>query len=363
MTEVNLGRVVTFIPGIRLERTYLKYDAYIADAVSESENMYAPVEFKDTTAKNLYYNFLPQIHLRIKPTKWFDIRLAYTNTLSRADYNQLAPKELVDVTSQKVVLGNTELKPAASENFDVILTFFNQRFGLITFGAFHKNIEGFLWNRQALVRAGTDTDPELLKLANSTLGYTVNYPLNNKNLSTISRIEFDLQPNLNFLPVKGFVFSANFTLMQSRTTYSETLITRALNPDYGVIPGAPRVIFINHDTGYVDRVLSQPNYLANAALGYDNKKIGLSVRLSFNFQDFILTREQRRPDGADREGTLEFYRFDFQLNQRITKKLYINANMANIFNQPDRSVRLITGYIKEIEYYGYLAQLGLKFKL
>ena len=138
---------------------------------------------------------------------------------------------------------------------------------------------------------------------------------------------------------------------------------RALNPDYRVIPGAPRIIFVNHDTGYVDRVLSQPNYLANASVGYDNKKIGLSVRLSFNFQDFILTREQRRPDGADREGTLEFYRFDFQLNQRITKWLYFESNVANMFNQPDRSVRIITGYIKEIEYYGLLAQFGLKFKL
>ncbi len=363
MSEFNIGRYVTFIPGIRAERTYLKYKAYMADNVSESENEYALVEFKDTTAKNLYWNFLPQIHLRIKPTKWFDIRLAYTNTLSRADYNQLAPKKLIDATNQEVTLGNTELKPAASENFDIIFTFFNQRYGLFTVGAFRKNIEGFIWTRQARILAGTDTDPVLLGLSNSTRGYSVTYPMNNKNLSTISGIEFDLQPNLNFLPVKGFVFSANFTLMRSRTTYSETLIVRALNPDYGKVPGAPRIIFINYDTGYVDRVLSQPNYLVNAALGYDNKKIGLSVRISFNFQDFILIREQRRPDGADREGTLEFYRFDFQFNQRITKRLYINGNIANMFNQPDRSVRLITGYIKEIEYYGMIAQLGLKFKL
>ncbi len=362
MTELNFGRYVTFIPGIRLEKTYLKYDAYIADAVPESENMYAPVEFKDTSAQNEYYNLLPQIHLRIKPTSWFDIRLAYTNTLSRADYNQLAPKELINVTNQSVVLGNTELQPAKSENFDIIFTFFNQRFGLLTLGAFHKNIEGFLWNRTALIRAGTDTDPELLKLPNSTLGYSVDYPLNNKNLSTIRGLEFDLQSNLVFLPVKGFVFNANFTIMKSQTTYSETLIQRALNPDFGVVPGAPRVILVNYDTGYVDRVLSQPNYLANFGLGYDNNKIGLSVRLSFNFQDFILIREQRRPDGADREGTLEFYRWDFQLNQRIIKNLYLNANVANIFNQPDRSVRLITGYIKAVEYYGYLAQLGLRYR-
>lgn len=362
MSELNIGKYITFIPGIRFEKTYLKYKAHIADAIPDSDNMEEAVEFKDTTAQNNYYNFLPQIHLRIKPTSWFDIRLAYTNTLSRADYNQLAPKELVYVTDMKVVLGNTELKPAASENFDIIFTFYNQRFGLLTLGAFQKNIENFLWNRTALIRAGTDTDPELLKLANSTLGFSVEYPLNNKNRSTIKGLEFDLQTNLDFLPVKGFVFNMNFTIMESETKYTETLIERAYNPDYGVVPGAPRIVFLNHDTAYVDRLLSQPNYLANAGIGYDNKKIGLSVRLSFNFQDNILIREQRRPDGADREATLEFYRWDFQLNQRIFKKLSLHANVANIFNQPDRSIRLITGYITEIEYYGYLAQIGLKYK-
>lgn len=364
MSEINFGKYITFIPGVRYEKTYLKYDAKIAEALPDGENQEQdlPEEmFQDTTASNSYHNFLPQIHLRIKPASWFDIRLAYTNTLSRADYNQLAPKEIVNSTAQTVKLGNTLLKPAASENFDIIFTLYQQRFGLLTVGAFKKNIEGFLWNRTALIRTGTDTDPELLQLANSTVGYQVTYPVNNNNMSTIKGLEFDLQTNLDFLPIKGFVFNANFTIMESETQYSETLIERVANPDYPEIPGTPRAIFVNKDTAYVDRLLSQPNYLANIGIGYDNKKWGTSVRLSFNYQDDILIREQRRPDGADREGTLEFQRWDFQLNQRITKKLSLNANVSNIFNEPDRSIRLITGYYTELEYYGSMAQLGIKY--
>jgi outer membrane receptor protein involved in Fe transport len=168
---------------------------------------------------------------------------------------------------------------------------------------------------------------------------------------------------MDFLPVKGFVLNLNFTLMESETKYPEVLVIRALNPDYGTVPGAPRIIFINQDTAYVDRLISQPSYLANVGLGYDNKKLGFSARLSFNYQDNILTKEQRRPDGADREGTLAFYRWDFQMNQRITKRLSLNANIANITNQPDQSSRLITGYLTKIEYYGFMAQLGLRFDL
>jgi TonB-dependent receptor len=363
MSEINIGKYITFIPGVRIEQTDIEYEAYIADAIPDDLGLPSEVNFRDTLATNSYRNILPQIHLRIMPTDWFDIRMAYTNTLSRPDYNQLAPKKIINPTGRTVDLGNTSLNPAKSENFDLIFTLFRPNFGLFTIGGFYKEIDGFLWNRDAIVVAGTETDPEVLSLPESTRGFEVEYPLNNTNLSTIRGLEIDVQSNMNFLPIKGFVFNFNLTLMESETKYNEALIIRTLNPDFGVVPGAPRILLVNQDTAYVDRLLQQPSYLLNAGIGYDNRDWGLSVRLSFNYQDDILIREQRRPDGADREGTVEFYRWDFQLNQKITKRLSLNANVANIFNQPDKSVRLITGYIRDLEYYGLMAQVGLRYNL
>jgi TonB-dependent receptor len=361
MSEINFGDLVTFIPGIRYEKTGIEYLAYIAESIPESESAEYDVDFQDTTATNSYGYLFPQLHLKIQPFQWFDIRLAYTHTMSRPDYNQLAPKKIISVASRRINMGNTRLKPALSKNYDLILSFYKPRLGLLTLGGFFKDIEGFLWTREALVVSGTRTDPDVINVPRSTLGYDVIYPLNNTERSTIKGIELDIQSNLNFLPVKGFILNMNFSAMESETRYLETLIKRQLNPDYGTVPGAPRVIFVNQDTAYVDRLLSQPSYLANIGFGYDNQDIGLSVRLSFNFQDDILTREQRRPDAADREGTLEFYRWDFQFSQRITKRLSLNGNVANIFNRPDQSIRLLTGYIRDIEYYGYMTQIGLKY--
>lgn len=363
MTELKFGEHVTLTPGIRYEKTDIRYEAYIAEEFPASESTPIDVPFRDTTAINSYHHFLPQIHLKIKPADWFDIRLAYTNTLSRPDYNQLAPKKIINLQSETVNLGNTSLKPALSRNYDLVLTFYKQKYGLLTFGAFYKDIRDFIWNKQALVLAGTATDPDVLEIPRSALGFTAYYPLNNPNKSSIKGFEVDLQSNMSFLPVKGFVFNMNFTLMDSQTKYPEVLVARALNPDYGVVPGASRIILINQDTAYVDRLLAQPSYLANIGLGYDNKNIGLSVRLSYNFQDDILIKEQRRPDGADREGTKAFSRWDLQINQRITKRLTFSGNIANIFNQPDCSERLITGYIRKLEYYGYMAQIGFKYDL
>ncbi len=363
MTELKIGKYITFIPGIRYEKTSIKYESYIAEDFPASESIPVSVFFQDTIGRNTYSHLLPQIHLQIKPTNWFDIRLAYTNTLSRPDYDQLAPKKIINVNSRIIELGNTELKPALSRNYDLILTFYKQKYGLLTLGAFYKDIQDFLWNKQALVLADSKTDPDVLGIPQSSLGFTVYYPVNNSNRSSIKGFEVDIQSNMDFLPIKGFVLNLNLTLLESKTKYPEVLVQRTANPDFGVIPGAPRVKFTNKDTAYVDRLLSQPTYLANAGLGYDNKKIGLSARLSFNFQDDILTKEQRRPDGADREGTLAFYRWDFQMNQRITKRLSFTANVSNIFNQPDQSSRLLTGYITKLEYYGYMVQAGIRFNL
>jgi TonB-dependent receptor len=361
MSEINIGEFITFIPGVRYEKTNIEYGAYIAEEITEDERTPIEVDFRDTLATNQYMHILPQIHLRIKPTDWFDIRLAYTNTLSRPDYGQLAPKRLINMTTKKVSMGNTGLNPALSRNYDVILTFYKQKYGLLTLGAFYKDIDGFLWTRDAMIVAGTATDPSNLKLPESTLGFDITYPLNSPNRASIKGFELDLQSNMDFLSIKGFVFNLNLSLMNSTTKYSETLKLRTLNPDYGKIPGVPRVIFVNYDTAYVDRLLKQPGYLANIGLGYDNKKIGLSVRMSVSYQDEILTREQRRTDGADRGMTTAFNRWDFQMNQRITKRLSLNANIANMFNRPDKSIRCITGYIENLEYYGATAQVGLRY--
>jgi TonB-dependent receptor len=361
MATIKIGNYVQFIPGIRHERSHVRYTAASGAVPTSEVGDQVEYYFKDTTATNTYHHLLPQIHLKIEPFKGFDIRLAYTNTLSRPDYDQLAPKKLIKHGSKRVELGSVDLKPAHSRNYDLILTYYNQRVGLLSAGAFYKTIDGFLWTRNALILANTQTAPENFGLQPWTLGWNVIYPLNNENTSNIKGIEVDAQTNLDFLPApfNRFILNMNFTLMDSKMNFNETLIKRVSNPDFGVVPGAPRIKSVNADTIYIDRMLHQPSYLANIALGYDQG--GFSARLSFNYQDDILTKEQRRPDGADRQGTQSFSRWDFQISQKLTKKLSLYGNMANITNQPDRQVQLINNYYTKLEYYGFTALVGLKY--
>jgi TonB-dependent receptor len=367
MSEIRLGKYVTFIPGIRFENTYTRYSGYIAQNIEMYDDADLETFYQDTTAKNTYLNILPQIHLKVSPFEWFNIRLAYTNTISRADYDRLVPRLIINTDDDQVTMGDTKLKPALSENYDVILSFYEKKFGLLTLGLFHKNIENFLYSRTAFILEHTEdtrstTDPDDFGLpATVTNGWTINYPLNNPYIAKITGFELDLQSNLRFLPVKGFVLNMNFSYMKSQTSYMDTKLGRIKNPDPS--NGMGRFLRTNIDTAHVDRLLKQPAYLANIGLGYDNREIGLSTRLSFSYQDDILDNAPKRNDKADRDETLAYYRYDFQASQKLYKRLYMYCNVANIFNQPDRRIRTVTGYYRDLEYYGTRFQLGLRYRL
>jgi TonB-dependent receptor len=364
MAELNVGKWFTFTPGLRYDYTFMKYGGFSGDNIPSDLTVESTVTYEWNEESNDYAYWLPQIHLRLKPTNWFDVRLALTQTLSRPDFDLLSPRTQVIATQQFVNYSRTNLRPAKSTNYDAIATFYHQKWGLLTIGGFYKKIDDFIFVRNAVIKKGSDTDSETLGISSAFEGFTIQYPLNNPHPAYLWGIEFDVQTSLKNLDGfwKGIVISANMSFMKSQTKYNETLITRIANPDYGK-PGNTegRFIKINNDTTYTDRLLNQPSVLANVSLGYDYRKF--SARLSYSYQDDILITEQHRADGADKETTLGFSKWDLQLNQKISKRVRVFANVSNIFNAPDISVRTITGYVKTIEYYGFTTNLGIKIAL
>lgn len=363
MTEVNFGKYITFIPGVRYDYSFLKYDAYSGENVpeedSESEDL-PPIEWTSDNEKFDY--FLPQIHLRIMPHEWFDIRLAYTHTLSRPDYNLLAPRTLIAPTTRTVTWQRTNLKPVLSKNYDVILTFYQPDYGIFSISGFYKKIDNFIYTRSAYLLEGTDTDPGNFDLSTAYSSYAINYPLNSPHTADLKGIEFDLQLQLRKLEnlMKGFVLSANMTFMDSKMNYFETLRGRVRNPDFVIGENSP-FLPVNTDVVYTDRLLNQPSTLFNISLGYDYRRF--SGRVSCNYQDGVLVSEQHRPDGADKESTRAFTKFDAQFKYNISSQLAIYATMANFTNSTDRKRRDITNFPSRVEYYGSAFYIGLKYDI
>lgn len=373
MAEINFGKYVKFIPGVRFEETYVNYSGYQSilgrsqEEIEEDEDRTVEIFdlFTEINADNSYLNVLPQIHLKIKPFDWLDLRLAYTNTISRPSYSELSPKLSVEPAKigHEIRKGDTNLNPALSRNLDLILTFYKKKVGLISLGLFRKDIEGFIYRRNSRIIPGTAVDvsnfglPE--EITSKVKKGTINYVLNNPNDAKLVGLEFDLQSNMLFLPVDGFVFNFNFTLMQSELGYN---FVYQLDKQVGIDPVTflPIFEFNDVDTVLFDRMLKQPGYLGNIGIGYDNNKIGLSTRLSFSYQDDILTHEPAALDDRNLRITDAYYRIDFQGTQRLYKGLSLFFNISNMFNQPDRAVQIANGFNTQVESYGANYRVGLR---
>ena len=358
MSELNIGDMITFIPGVRYDYTYMRYTGYSGSNVDNSESNEQQFDYHESTDDNKFGYLLPQIHLRIKPLSWMDVRLAYTHTLSRPDYGDLSPRTIIYPSTNTITWSRTNLKPALSRNSDITISFYPNNLGLFTISAFHKSISNFNYSRTAVILDGTATQAENFELAPVYNGAVITYPLNSPTMATIYGFEVEAQMNFhtfdNFL--KGFVLTANLTWMNSSMDYQTTNIKRAKDPT-----GESLFINVNEDVAYNDRLINQPTWLANMSLGYDYKKF--SARISGNFQDGVLVTPQQRKDAADKEITSPFFKLDAQFKYNVSKKLSLYASWSNITRSMDKKVRYITDYPIKTEYYGSTAYLGIKYDL
>lgn len=363
MGEFNFGRWCTFIPGVRYDYTEMAYNAYSGASVNDSEATEQQFGFDPTADSQSFGYLLPQIHLKVMPTEWMDIRMAYTQTLSRPDYDKLSPRTLIYPTANAITWSRTNLKPAISENMDLTMSFYPNNWGLFTIGAFYKNISNFIYTRQAVILKNSATDPSVFDLDPTYAGATITYHLNSPSDARIFGVELDAQIQFhrfdNFL--KGLVLSANLTWMSSRMDYHVTNLIRDKNPNY--VPGSSEPMFtiINEDVSYTDRLLDQPSWLCNVSVGYDYKKF--SARVSCNYQDGVLLTAQQRSDAADKVITAPFLKLDSQFKYTLNKWVSVYASWSNMNFAIDRRVRYVTQYPQKTEYYGTTAYLGLKINL
>ncbi|MFV1981261.1 MAG: TonB-dependent receptor domain-containing protein, partial [Rhodothermia bacterium] len=338
MMELNLGSRIMFLPGVRYEYTNTEYTSVFGRPGGSEDGEGNIIGRTDTTGGQSYGEWLPMIHLRVKPADWFDLRLATTRTLSRPNYFNLVPWERLDFFASNVERGNAELKHATAWNYDAYLSFYN-RWGLFSVGGFFKNI----WDID-YIRSSRITEGELN-------GFTLTQPENAIGKSKVIGVEFDVQTNLNWLPspLDGIVLFMNYSLIDSETPYPVLKIgPRSPDP-----PFKPTFI----DTVRAGKMPGQADYLANIAVGYE--KGGFSGRVAVVFQgrslQFVGTREEL--DGFTRA----YARWDFTLQQKLAAGFSLFTNVNNFTNRPDGAFLANEDFPTREEFFGWSADLGVRF--
>ena len=353
LAELKLGKYVTLYPGVRYENFEIDYDSFSTERFGPN-----PEDFRNEAVRENGIegaNWFPQLHVRVKPTDWLDIRLARTESIIYPDYRAISPYIYYDsFGGPDLELGNTELIPALAENYDAYVSVYKNKLGLFTAGYFYKEIDNLIVASTFRAK-DSETVNNRFDLT-QTQQTNITTWINLDATSTVKGFELDWQTNFWYLPsfLKGLVLSINYTHIDSETSYPfQTSVKNGTGP-------FAQTVFV--DSTRVGSMPNQPDDVFNFTVGYDIG--GFSARLSYVFTDNVLIGVNRTFDELD-SFTGAYKRWDFTAYQQLPwlegrLQLYLNAN--NITNTPDRAFTSELQRLSSVEYYGRTMDVGLRYK-
>jgi len=362
MPTITIGKEITFIPGVRYEHEETRYNG-----IRGNENLQIAVGkgyvYYDTTVTRKNDFVLPMIHLKYKPVDWFDVRLSYTQTLARPDYNEFLPSW--NIYMDGIDYSNPNLKSAKSENYDLYFSFYGNKIGLFTIGLFSKKIKDLVFSQSEIIISDSMAVEKYGLLQSLTgqdpirfVGKPIASYINNPNDVNVRGIEVEWQSNLWYLPgfLKNIVFDINYTYTYSNTKYPRTV------PIIQIVPspfGNREKVVGNRDSSYSAPLLFQPDNILNITLGYDYE--GFSIRTSMQYKSQIFSQNDWRPEL--RGFTSGFSLFDLAVSQKLPiEGLQIYGNLNNISKVIESDYNVGTGYMTNKEYYGMSGSLGFKYE-
>ncbi|HRN61143.1 MAG TPA: TonB-dependent receptor, partial [Luteimonas sp.] len=317
---------VTVIPGVRMEHTKGSYAAHGFDL--EDASLDQPF---NVFGSRSYTDFFPGINVRWDAGEHFVVRGAITRAIGRPAYESLAPFveiEGVNSIEPEVTMGNPDLEPLYSTNFDFSVEYYVGNRGLLSAAVFYKDIKNPIYEV-------TRTDQDGVFGGISLTGAEVS-TWTNASKATVSGIELNAQYELSFLPspFDGFSVGANLTFVDSE---AEGLPERT------------------------DKVplMSQSDRVASAQIAYE--KYGFSARLAYTYRSAMLDEvHEDDPDGDIYWDSLKQWdiKFGYEINPRWS--VFLEGSNLN-----DAAMRAYVGRRErtmEREIYGWSARMGVQFK-
>jgi TonB-dependent receptor len=358
MGTFNIGPQLTILGGARFEHYNMNYHAHfvyvthpvdgLADVFDTMSTTKALIDSLGVAKTNRNDdNLLPNAQLRYKITDWCDLRLAYTNTLVRPDYNAIMPNVLLEPGNYGEA-GNPKLKPTNSKNYDAGLSFYNNEIGLLTLDGFYKHMDDVFYQTGNVyyqdLKYYNASFPDSAVWA--ALGITgtgapsastpIQTYLNNPFPAHVYGLELDWQTRFWYLPgpLSYLVFDVNYTHVWSNMDYQQVIDEDSTMVVTDPITGrrTTQYVFYTITTTRSARLLDQSNDVLNVSVGADYK--GFSGRVSFNLQSNVITSVSASTPEED-QFTGNIYRWDIALRQQLpVEGLSLGFNVQNLSHQP-----------------------------
>lgn len=271
---------------------------------------------------NLSYNF----------TEKMLVRLAYSKTVNRAVFRELAPFNYYDFDRNADIFGNKDLKTAKIDNVDLRWELYPSKSENISLGVFYKNFK----------------DPIEQYLSP---GSNLRYGYINADKATNYGAEVEVRKSLENLSspfLSKLTFLVNAAFIKSQITLPTSLDN------------------LDHNRA----MQGQSPYVANASVYYNNAEHGLQISAQYNvFGKRIYAVGDK--DSNPNQYEMPRNQIDLTLSKQLSRSFELKFGIQDILNQKYRLIqdsnrdKKITGVDEVIQQYrfGQYATLGVVWKL
>jgi TonB-dependent receptor len=314
----------TIIAGLRFERY-------------EWDNKNKIVSFLDDVATvtpvnngNSHLFVLPGIHFRHALSDNLILRESYNRSYARPRLEELSRGRWID-DDGNIEDGNSKLKPAVSDNFDIQLEYYTDRGGLYSIGYFYKDISDFTYT-QTYDFDVLNADGIPIPDEDGDLEYE--RPLNGTNAKNTG-FELIARQGLYFLPGawQGFGVAVSATFTDSEADYPNRTDRSDLSLE-----------------GFSDKL-----YTVTLDYNWSN----LSARIDYRYRD-----EYIEGLGSDIESD-EFYaaeeRVDGEVHYRVGDNLLISTTVTNLTERPQVSYQGYPRFVEDASYSGRKYTFGMRY--
>ncbi|QJR79477.1 TonB-dependent receptor [Alteromonas pelagimontana] len=325
MTSVDIGKL-HIVAGLRYEITDFSTRGMRVELVADEQADIEQVVNTPWESARDYDYLLPSVNLRYSISEDVIIRAAFTQTLSRPSFEDVAAYQIIETTTQEeeggfvtereATVGNPLLNPYEADNFDLSVEYYPGDIGVLSAGLFYKKIDNFIVYADV---AGSE----------EWVGYDEVVQAINGSSADLSGIELSWVKAFN----NGFLVSANSTFSTSDAT---TLF----------------------DGEEIDMSLpNQSDRVGNLTVGYEANDWSLRLTMSYKSENL------EELDGDMIRIEDDHQQVDFMAKYFINEDMQIYFNAINLndepfyhyFDQRDRNA--------QYEEYGRTFQLGFTWQI
>lgn len=281
MVNMPISAKINFTPGLRVENNTI-------NLATEEGVGGAKVNYPLTS-------FLPFANFSYNLNTTSLLRLAYSKTVNRPEFRELAPFSFYDFDAQADVVGNKDLKVADIQNVDLRYEYYPTPAEFISFGVFYKNFKNPIESR---IVTGANNPIQFLQNAKEA---------NNAGLEVEIRKAVAYSSASRFLNNLSVNFNASYIISEIELVDDGTLTEKVRRPMQGQSP-----------------------YVINAGLYYKDDESGLQVSTQYNVfgKRIIFVGDQEFPT----QWEMARHVIDLTISKNLGQKAEIRLGISDLLN-------------------------------